>query len=739
MTEPSAQSRLQTAVRHFQVAALTALLAGGVDGALSARGLKLSLTNGLLLGAGLVVVVGALFGLLQGLLVYEAGRLLTRFGLSSRIAASLSSDRQAEREPVVRLHAFLGLLTVLTALGVVALKLLVAGLTSIKDPELANSMMLLGVTLLGVGLVLSGSLLRGLMLRAMGAFDRRIGLPFPRWGWLRYLLFVLLPLGYGIVPLFQEHGVQLGILSVPFGAILFVAVQGFFLRLWDARPKRISGPRLSSALGWATRALVLGGVIAGVLVSSRWKGATAVTAEGHLLPVAAGAVRTLTDVDRDGISSLYGGKDCAPFDGRRSPSAKDIPGNGIDEDCNGTDASESALLELKTFSERAPRDGKKQLNVVWLVVDSLRADHLGLYGYNKETSPHIDEIGKDSWVFTRAYSQASTTRLSMPSMLSGRLPDTMEWKKGPDPAPSVAMLPTLLKQEGYSTSLVINQYVKKGLTGLQKPFQHVMATPKGADWHSGDHAIGLAIAEIERAQSENKPFFITVHFDDVHHPYKAHKGRSVPNFNGATKDLGSYDRCIASLDNLLRVLTAHLKNKELWDETVLIITADHGEEFEEHGNTIHSLACYVESVHVPLIVRIPGVAPAQSEDRVALVDIVPTLVEALQLPKNKLELDGQSLFVPVLAREHVQPERPIFCSIFQLMRGRTNFFTRAVSTEKYTLVHEALSDKTELFNDVEDPGQTNDIASGNPQVVEELTATLKAGLRGNLWEIRSFQ
>jgi hypothetical protein len=122
---------------------------------------------------------------------------------------------------------------------------------------------------------------------------------------------------------------------VPFGGILFVAVQGFFLRLWDARPKRLAGPGLSLALGWAARALVLGGVIAGVLVSSRWKGATAVTAEGHLLPVAAGAVRTLTDVDRDGISSLYGGKDCAPFDGRRSPSAKDVPGNGIDEDCSG--------------------------------------------------------------------------------------------------------------------------------------------------------------------------------------------------------------------------------------------------------------------------------------------------------------------------------------------------------------------------------------------------------------------
>jgi arylsulfatase A-like enzyme len=274
---------------------------------------------------------------------------------------------------------------------------------------------------------------------------------------------------------------------------------------------------------------------------------------------------------------------------------------------------------------------------------------------------------------------------------------------------------------------------------MQRSFQHVRTVPKGTDWKSGEYIISNIISGVDAAKRAKRPFFITAHFDDVHHPYRAFVGRSVPRFSHRNRDLSYYDRCIANMDNMLRPLISHLRHTGVWDDTILIITSDHGEEFGEHGETIHSRSCYIESVHVPLIVRVPGFAPARVEQRVSLVDIVPTLVEALDLPRDGFDLDGQSLFVPAVAPERVTADRPIFCSIFQLLRGRKNFFTRSVRTQSHTLIHEALSDTVELFDNDADPREAKNIASAEAGIVESLRETLKASLSGNLWEARRFK
>ncbi len=184
---------------------------------------------------------------------------------------------------------------------------------------------------------------------------------------------------------------------------------------------------------------------------------------------------------------------------------------------------------------------------------------------------------------------------------------------------------------------------------------------------------------------------------------------------------------------------SHLRNVDVWKDTIVIITSDHGEEFEEHGKTIHSQACYVESVHVPLIVRIPGYGAKRVTSPVALVDIVPTLVEVLDVQEGAPATDGQSLVVPALTPRAAPRERPIFCSIYQLLGGRRNFFTRAVRTESHSLVFEVISDQVELYDLVEDPKETVNIAEKNPEVVGRLRGLLGASLTGNLWEARRFK
>jgi len=213
----------------------------------------------------------------------------------------------------------------------------------------------------------------------------------------------------------------------------------------------------------------------------------------------------------------------------------------------------------------------------------------------------------------------------------------------------------------------------------------------------------------------------------------------VPNFPSSQRNISAYDRCIAHFDNMLRFLTSYLEQAGVWNDTIVILTADHGEEFGEHGGAIHSVTCYAESVHVPLVVRIPGFEPQRISSRVALTDLVPTLLEVMSLSVDRNSLDGQSLFIPALAPERAHSDRPIFCSIFQLLGGRKNFFTRSVRTDKHVLVYEALSDRVELYDAVADPGETENLAQSSPEIVEELRPLLGASATGNLWEARRFQ
>ena len=120
-------------------------------------------------------------------------------------------------------------------------------------------------------------------------------------------------------------------------------------------------------------------------------------------------------------------------------------------------------------------------------------------------------------------------------------------------------------------------------------------------------------------------------------------------------------------------------------------------------------------------------------------DLVPTVLEATGLPPDRFAMDGQSLFIPALAPDRVPADRPIFCSIFQLLSGRKNFFTRSVRTDKHVLVYEALSDHVELYDAVADPRESRDVAGSSPETVEELRELLRASATGNLWDARRFQ
>jgi choline-sulfatase len=736
-------NRRATVVRHITLAATTALIVGVVDGLWGAHRAGQSPLLAAALSAGTLAAAGALVGLAQAVLVMVVSPVLERRGWLARWRAAMNADPEGERTPVVAFHAWVATVLAVGAPLVLGLAYLLRRSERIKEVALRDAVLVMGAAGALIMLLVVSAMALPILERACEKVDRSWGLPRPRSRLLRYALFVALPVGLLLVPMFTQFGVKLGVLAAPFALALFFTAEGLLWQLAQAISDRWLQPG-GGANVLAVRLLagLLVVVFAGALaLFELWPGASAALSGGDVAPSVAVRLQRLTDVDRDGVSSLFGGTDCAAFDSGRSPMKTEVPNNGIDEDCDGQDARAAGRLpELTPYYGELLDSQTKRYNVLLLVVDSLRPDHLGAYGYEKKTSPYMDELAKDAWLFTRAYSQSSTTALSMPSMLSGRRPSSMRWKGGyPQTMESEPMLPDLLREQGYDTTLAINRYVVRHLKGMQRDFEQVLTVPEGADWKSGEYIISNVISAVEDARRAERPFFVVAHFDDVHHPYRAHLGRSVPDFPSSIRNVAAYDRCIANFDNMLRFLTSYLQQAGVWDDTILILTADHGEEFREHGGAIHSLTCYVESVHVPLIVRIPGFEPMRISSRVALTDLVPTLLEAMSLPSSRFSVDGQSLFVPALAPERVPVDRPIFCSIFQLLEGRKDFFTRSVRTSEHVLVYETLSDRVELYDAVADPRESQDIAASNPETVAGLREFLGASATGNLWEARRFQ
>lgn len=736
-------SRRSTVIRHVTLAAATAFIIGAFDGVWSARATGQNPLFSAALSAGTLALAGAIMGLTQAALLILAEPFAERRSWRTRWAAAMNTDPRGDRAPVVAFHAWLASAIAVGAPLVLGFGWLLRRSERIKEVALRDTVLTMGAAgAIILALILSATA-RPAFVEACERIDRSWGLPCPRSRLLRYALFVAVPASLLLAPIFREFGIKLGILAAPFALAWFFVAEGLLLRLvqtigntWLKRGKGGQALALGSVL-----ALLLVAIATSFALFEVWPGAKAAMNAARVTSTVAVRLQRFSDVDGDGVSSLFGGGDCAAFDASRSPMNSEIPNNGVDEDCDGRDATaERAVPKLEPFYGRLSDSQKKRFNVILLVVDSLRPDHLSAYGYGKDTSPHLNDLAKDAWLFTRAYAQSSTTGLSMPSMLSGRRPSSMQWKGGyPETVDSEWTLPKFLGRHGYRTILAVNRYVVRHMKGLQRDFQEVLSVPAGSDWKSGEHIISNVISAVERAQRDDRSFFITAHFDDVHHPYRAHLGHSVPDFPNPNRNIAAYDRCIAHFDNMLRFLTSSLDRLGTWDDTILILTADHGEEFNEHGGTIHSRTCYAESVHVPLIVRIPGFKPRRISRRVALTDLVPTLLEAIPLPSDRVVVDGQSLFVPALTPDQAPEDRPIFCSVFQLLSGRKNFFIRSVRTDEHVLIHEALSDHVELYDALSDPGEFRDIAPSNPEVVESLRDLLGGSATGNLWQARRFQ
>ncbi len=378
----------------------------------------------------------------------------------------------------------------------------------------------------------------------------------------------------------------------------------------------------------------------------------------------------------------------------------------------------------------------KGRSVVLVSIDTLRADHLGTYGHGRPTSPTIDALARESIVFERAYGQAPLTAPSHMTMMTGVLPPVHGvLNSGPlgissRVSDSLPTLATLLKQAGYRTAA----HTGGGNVSAELGFDQGFDTYSAA-WPGDLRLAGRALAEAARG---GRPFFFFAHTYDVHDPYMpppetqrlfadpAYGGRLIASREELARAAGSdkwpdvvqefwrrfdrkspadlrhlldlYDAEIRAMDERLAEFLQRFREAGLDRTAILVLTSDHGEEFLEHGATRHGPHVYEEILHVPLVVRLPGVAPARRSEPVRLLDLAPTLLELLGLPVPP-HVQGAALLSGGALRA-----RPIYAT-----EPRNGAQSLRLGDLKF-LKH---GEREELFDLAQDPRETRNLLSAD--------------------------
>lgn len=305
--------------------------------------------------------------------------------------------------------------------------------------------------------------------------------------------------------------------------------------------------------------------------------------------------------------------------------------------------------------------GKNKPNIIIFLIDAMRPDHLSAYGYSRNTSPHINKFASDSIVFTNAYSQCSWTRPSVGVLFTGQYPSSHGAIGREDSLDS--RLPTLaglMKISGYETAAfsanpnVFPEY------GFKKGFD-VFFKIEAPKYYATADRVNESIFKFLDKRSSKKPLFMFVHTMDAHYPYippkpysAKYSGAPIPaKHSGISRQalelMNRYDGGISFDDLCFGKLIDRLKSKGMYDNSIIILMSDHGEEFEDHGGLYHGWTLYEELVRIPLIIKLPESrrAGARSKHTVRIIDIMPTIAELMNT-KDFSRMYGKS-FLPSLA------------------------------------------------------------------------------------------
>jgi arylsulfatase A-like enzyme/Tfp pilus assembly protein PilF len=369
-----------------------------------------------------------------------------------------------------------------------------------------------------------------------------------------------------------------------------------------------------------------------------------------------------------------------------------------------------------------------QPNVVIITIDTLRADHLGCYGYKNIKTPNIDALASDSIRFEHAFTAVPVTLPSHSSIFTGTYPmlSGMHDFSANKLSPTQPTLASVLKDNGYATAAVIASAVLDSRFGLNHGFDFYY------DHFDFSRLEESNLDEMERpanvvadqaldwlSQNYQKKFLLWMHLYDPHFPYRppapyAQEYASHP-----------YDGEIAFADSQVGRLIQFLKDKRLYDNTIIVLSGDHGESLGEHGEQTHGFFIYNSTLHVPLIIRTPnGKTEKLVSAYASLTDIMPTVLNALGIAVPA-QVQGQNL-LPIMSGKPEDAQRNLYAESF-LPRIHFNWSElRGVENARYHFID---APKPELYDLSKDPGENNNLLSEKKAVGDEMRAKLATLIR----------
>jgi arylsulfatase A-like enzyme/Flp pilus assembly protein TadD len=355
-------------------------------------------------------------------------------------------------------------------------------------------------------------------------------------------------------------------------------------------------------------------------------------------------------------------------------------------------------------------------NVVVITLDTVRADHLGCYGYKPIQTPNVDTLAGAAARFSHAYTTVPITLPAHASLFTGSFPmATGVHDFASNTLPDSALtLAEILREKGYVTGAFLGAPVLDSRYGLNQGFDTYFdhfdfsSMDEGRNdeiKRPGNVVIDEALGWLRK--TSHKPFFLWVHLYDAHNPY------APPEPYATRYKTRPYDGEIAFADAQIGRLLASLRRSATFENSVVVLASDHGEGLGDHGEQKHGFFIYDSTVHVPLIVKVPGAAPRTIADDVSLVDVMPTVLQALRIPIPS-SVQGRSLLNGILGRPDPEASNvysetylPLLHFSWSQLRGLRRKGLKYIEAPR-----------AELYDVAADPHESKNLVTARPAVAQ---------------------
>jgi choline-sulfatase len=387
----------------------------------------------------------------------------------------------------------------------------------------------------------------------------------------------------------------------------------------------------------------------------------------------------------------------------------------------------SVICGPSAFSQSSrgtPAKTAPKTNVLLITIDTLRADHIGAYGYKKAETPTIDGLARDGVFFEHAYSQVPLTLASHTSLLTGTYPfhNGVQDFTGNPLSPNIRSVAQALEAQGYDTAAIVSSYVLDRSWGLNRGFRLYYDVFKGSSFLENDPGLverkaGGSVDEALKwlRRTRSKPFFLWLHL------YDPHSGYEPPEPFRTRFAKSPYDGEIAYADHELGRGIAYLKQRGLYDRTLIILASDHGESLGDHGEKEHGFFVYHSTLHVPLVVKPPastGFRAHHVGDPVPIMGIAPTILATLKLHDPiEQQFETESLLAAKDSNSN-----PVYSESFYSFSSFGWSPVRTINNRTYQLIE---APKPELYDLRNDPEENRNLLADQPAVGSVMDQELK--------------